>query len=299
MSQYLFNRIVKAIIGTATTEALVFDENFHITFDVQKNKTALANIGVIQIYNLAESTRNKLADIIKRNAELRDKNQEPLILLLFAGYKDGDGYELLYSGDITRVTTIVQTPDIIIKLEAGDGAFKLKDSTIAASFAAGISSNNIISQIAKSLKMDISNSSNYVDKDITLAHGDAFSGHSKEYMDKIANAANLDWHIENGKMVITTKGTPTTDSIQLISARTGMIKSPEKLENAIGDIAEKVSYDGWKVPCLLLPDITPGRKVRIESKVINGDYAVDSVEHQGDNRGDQWNTTFETKFIGL
>jgi len=299
MSKYLFGRIVKVVIGTTNDEALVFNEDFRITFDVKSNLTSVANTAIIQLYNLSPATRATLSGVIKRNTELGNAKQPLLTLTLYAGYSEGDGYKIVFNGNITRMTTMQSIPDYITKIECGNGALPIKTSLISQSYKAGIDSNTIINQIARTMKLNISQASNYLQNNVQFAQGVAFSGLAKTFMDKIAVAANLTWYIDNGSMVIVEKGGAKLNEVILISPTTGMLKSPEKLENQIGDTAEVVPTDGWKVTCLLMPDITPLQKIKIESKLVDGSYIVESVEHKGDNRGQDWTTTFQTKFLGL
>ena len=299
MPNYLFKRTAKLIIGTEDNEALSFGDDFRMSFDVQKNRTSLPNIGVFQLWNLSEDTRNKLADVINGNLERLQKKETPLPLIFYAGYADGDGLVLLFNGYITRSISLVQPPEIITRIECGDGALPLSNNTIATSFAAGIDSNTIIKNIAANMGLAISGASNYLDSKMTFAHGEAFTGLSKKFMDKITKAAGLDWHVNDNQIVLIKKNQSTKQTAVLVSAETGMIKSPEKTDTAVATQTQTLSQQGWSFTTLLEPDITPGRKVQIDSKVVKGDFIVGSVDHKGDNWQGDWSTSVQTDVSGF
>ena len=295
MSNFLFNRIAKLIVGTEEEQALVFNNDFKMSFDIQKNRTSLPNIATFQIWNLAKSTRNKLNEVSK---------QHPVIFS--AGYKEGDGLELLFNGQITRIVELIQPPNIITKIECGDGAIPLSQQTLALTYRAGINSNDIIRQIADSMKLDISSASDYINQNVSFAHGEAFNGLAKDFLDKIAQATDLDWHINDNQIVLTRKKTnkkrrsnATNQTAVLISPETGMIKSPQILNDTTSSISSFTPEDGWTITCLLLPDVTPGRKIRIESEVIKDDFVVSSVEHKGDNWESDWTTIIQTDTFNI
>jgi len=299
MSHHLFGRIVKVVIGTATETSLVFNEDFRITFDIKSNLTSIANVATIQLYNLSKPTRAKIEGVIKQNAEIQKSGGEYLTLTLYAGYSEGDGYEILFNGNITRTITSQAVPDYITKIECGEGALPLKYTILTQSYKAGIDSNTIITQIAKVLKLNVSQASNYLQQNVQFANGVAFHGLAKTFMDKVTEAAGLTWHVDKGLLVIVEKNKSKSSAVVLISAETGMLKSPEKLENMIGDVSEITPTDGWKVTNLLMPDLTPLQQIKIESELVTGIFTIESVEHKGDNRGQNWSTIFQTRFLGL
>ncbi|MNV40860.1 hypothetical protein D3C71_1324790 [compost metagenome] len=48
--------------------------------------------------------------------------------------------------------------------------------------------------------------------------------------------------------------------------------------------------DGWKVKSLLLPTISPGDLVKLESRSVAAFQRVETVRHTGDSEGGDWQT---------
>jgi hypothetical protein len=46
---------------------------------------------------------------------------------------------------------------------------------------------------------------------------------------------------------------------------------------------------------LMVPDVWPGRRVRIESEEIDGTFQVSKASYSGDTRGDSWNIEIEAE----
>jgi len=85
---------------------------FKIVFDITKNLEKTPNTGKVQVYNLSESTRNKLDLALPKNKE------PPQKLFINAGYLEGDGEEVLFIGDITEISHIKDIPNIVTTIEA-------------------------------------------------------------------------------------------------------------------------------------------------------------------------------------
>lgn len=296
---YLFDRIAKVIIGTTSTEAIVFDERFRITFNIIKNNTSVPTLSTISIYNLSFNDRHRLESIPGEN--IKRKGKEPaLLLLLYAGYREASGYELLYIGHITSVNTIYTPPDYISEITCGNGLIPLNTTVINLSFAAGIGTNQIIKQLADAVKMDISKSSNYLQTNISFAKGYSYSGLAKNALDEVTKEARLKWSVEKEQLLITPIDKATKDVIIELDATSGLIGIPTKsANNLIADVYDSGKFDGWNLKSLLQPSIIPSRKIRVISKGIAGDFLVDSVTHKGDTRSGEWISDIETRVSGV
>lgn len=286
----LFNRIVKIIIGVDPATALVFDEKFRITFDVKKDSTSMANQATVSIFNLNDEDREKIKNVAHKNSELESKGQPVLPLLLYAGYSKNIGYELMFSGDITSVIDKNNGTDIETQISTGDGAIPLRNTFINLSFAAGISVNSIVKQLSDELKMDISIASDYLTNNINFANGFSFTGKAKDCMDRVIKSAGLTWHIEKNQIVIIPNDKHTTDEIILLDKTSGLIGSPEKIVESGSNFINPGDYDGWNVKSLLRPEINPGRRIKVVSRIANALMTVRTLEHKGDTWSGDWFT---------
>lgn len=291
----LFNRIAKVIIGFDSSDALVFDEKFRITFDIKKDTTSFANQAAISIFNLNDEDREKIKNAVQKNNELEKKGQPVLPLLLYAGYSENIGYELMFNGNMTAVIDKYNGTEIETQISSGDGAVPLKNTFINLSFAAGVDVNSIVKQLSDELKMDISTASDYLTQNIEFANGYSFTGKAKNCMDKVIKDAGLTWHIEKGQIVIIPENKHTKDEIILLDKTSGLIGSPEKVIDSGTNFINPGDYDGWNVKSLLRPEINPGRRIKVEGRLANAVMTVQTIEHKGDSWSGDWFTNIEIR----
>jgi len=289
----LFNRVCKLEIGKPNKADLAFDECFRIIFDISKSTTSDPKTSQIQVYNLSKETRVKLRTLVKQNNELLRSEDQQVLVYLYAGYKEYTGAELLYSGNVASISDKITPPDIITTITCSDNVNIYKRASVSLSYKPGASSKVIMEAIAKALKMPFDDASEF--NDISFVNGFCFVGLAKDGMDNIAKQTGVLWTAENGKIRVMPKNKSTNDSVIVLSANSGMINSPQKIESDGTDSDAPEIKDGWSVTSLLEPKLLPGRKVKIESKIINGLYTIDSVEHKGDTTTGDWQSIIQTR----
>lgn len=289
----LFNRLCRFEIGKPNQADFMFDQRFRITFDIMKNTISDSKTSQIQVYNLSEDTRKKLRSLITQNNILLKTSNEQVLAYLYAGYKENTGLELLYIGNVSYITDKVIPPDIVTTIMCSDNVNIFKRATVSLSYKPGTSSLTIRAAVAKALNMEFDDASYFYD--IEFAHGFSFVGLARDALDNVSKQTDCNWTTEAGKIRMMPKGKSTNDAVVVVSAETGMINSPEKLESDGTDSDMADAKDGWKVTMLLEPKLLPGRKVEIKSKIINGIYVIDSVEHKGDTTTGDWQSIIETR----
>jgi hypothetical protein len=133
-------------------------------------------------------------------------------------------------------------------------------------------------------------------------------GMAREQMNDIAKSTNTSWFVENGKVNMIKDDGYLPGDVVVINSETGMLGVPEN------------TNDGIEVRCLLNPGIKVGTRIKLNnadiattkinqqgafptygninlvaSKSSDGVYRVLVREHEGDNRGN----TFETRLTCL
>lgn len=292
----LFNRACKLIIGKAGETGLEFDETFKINFNIKKSIVSESKQNKIEIYNLSLDSVNKIKDVIRRNRDLIRAGKPQMILSLYAGYKENTGLELLYSADITSIAThkAAGSADMITTITCSDGGVVLKEGLISMSYSAGSSIKKALDDVSKELDMPIDINSSFPDT-LNFANGFAYAGTCREAMNKISRQMRSHWTVESGKLRLHPVGGYTRDSVVVLSAESGMIGSPERLEAQGTDSDNAEAKHGWKVTSLLMPQLIPARRVKIESRDVNGIFIIDTVTHAGDTLDGDWQSTIETK----
>lgn len=273
----LFDRQYRLLVGTKGTTAGVEITDLHITFDIQKTTKKNPNTNTIKIWNLKKETR---AEFEKPDVRC----------LLYAGYKDEGGPKLLFSGGVTYAWSHVEGPDFITEFELGDGTQEMRDTTISVGYAKGIKSTQVVNDVAQKMGLPLTIPSNAVER--AWQNGLSYFGSATGLMDKVTKATGLEWSVQNGNLQVIQQGMVTTRQGIVLEVDSGLIYSPERMRKAKTGAKKKASakqqYDGWKVKSLLMPTISPGDRVQLNSRFVQGIFRVEEIKHQGDSHGGDW-----------
>ena len=257
-----FGRMLQLKIGNQY-ESIIID-HLRVTFSIKKTLTSDPNVAEISIYNLNDSNRNLIATKQYHLLELSVCYQHDMLRLIFCG-------------DIINVENKLNDKDIITVLRCGDGYKAFTEKTIIKTVAKGQSDNDLLNEAVNSF--GIQKGSINLPNDRVLPRGKVMMCDTREVMHKIAINNNADWSIQDAQLVLIPKNKGLANNEGwIISRTTGMIGSPQKTDK------------GLEVTTLCNPQYRIGSLVRIESKLTeyNGDYKIESIEHNGDLYGSNW-----------
>lgn len=278
MPYFQFKRVASLAIGPAGSEQGIAFRDFRIVFEVTKTDTTESNKAKISVYNLSEATRNK----IKKDD----------VVLLNAGYEEAYGEELLFAGNISRVSHAKDGAEVVTKIEAADGVKFLREIKVSFSYKAGTRAKNILYDlIAIYRKNGIA--TKIIEPDIDNAEyvsGFAFVGLAKDCMDRLCFRLSLSWVINSNSLIITKEDEADKTRAVSLDSNSGLIGIPERNED-IGDKSnEKKAKNGWKIRSLLQPKIDPKGLIQVSSAEIgqNKVFRVVTVKHSGDTEGEDW-----------
>ena len=287
----LFNRTASVEIGAASLGLGVFGpadkaikvSNLRIMFDIKKTNKPETNTADISIYNLNQDNRENVVKTEK-------------VLILNAGYADATGLEKLFVGYVVNTNHAREGADIISKIQCEDGSKPLRETKINKPFTAGTGAKKIIQDIIKELPISSQNVDLTGIDDKKFVNGFAASGIFSKIMDNLVGDLNLEWSIQDNELQIIERGKTNQRTALLLSPETGLIGSPEQLQNLNEDDEEEIK-PGWRVKSLLFPKITIGNKIAIESRAIkkNTYFKVISVQHIGDTFGNDWNSIIDVE----
>jgi len=283
-----FNRTASLVVGRRGETAKVLS-GLRISFNVTKTEGKDPNTAKIQVFNLSQESRN----IIRKRQE-----NDTLFVILNAGYTDGDGEELVFTGNVTTISHQIIRPEVITSIEASDGANALFNTKLSLSHGAGVSADTILLQILNAIPIS-SNFQTLQYEDKSYANGFAFVGLAKDALTKVTKFMNLNWSIQNNEIrLIPFDGDDRTKVVRL-SQQTGLVGSPERLTGSTRKAQglSKKDRPGWKFTSLLQPKINPTGKIVVQSREIPVDstFTVFSVTHTGDTHGEQWETVTEVR----
>lgn len=294
----LYNRIAEVIIGNSGFEEALSISKLRIIFDIKKTKTIIPNTAKIQIYNVAESTRNKIQD-------------RKSWVLVRAGYSNENGLQDIYKGTIIRSSHEKTRPDVILTIEAQDGIGQ-QTKRVSLGYPGGTSAKTIIEGLLKKMELPMKNSSvNIPDKIFT--GGFSTVGTIENALTRVCRVLGLEWSIQNEEVLFTQINGSSSNSITHISPNTGMIGSPLKVANVVPNVDQanvpgadflpqlggsgsiQFMVGGYKIKSLLKPTIEPKDKIALTSFDVpeKSIYIVETVVHSGDTYGADWTTTMD------
>ena len=271
MEQYL--RKVR-LTASGGGSSLVFnsgpvrDQEIKIAFSVSKSISSQQNSAEIRIWNLAESSRNSIGK------ELDD-------ITLEAGYMppgQSGNVGIIFKGQIRDPKHTREGPDIITTLSCGEGDAAFRKSTISKTFPAGTKVETVVDELYRQFeKQGISRGEwKFPEGMPPYRRPYSMCGGCKRELDTIGRGRGFYWSIQNGTMeVIPADG--YIGGTVLITPQTGLVDVPTITDN------------GVEVSVLLNPELRPGRRVKIESQVLEmnaegGEYRISEVTFAGDNR---------------
>ena len=281
-----FNHKYELIISetneSGPNDALLIDQ-LQVEFDIQKDTSSKMNETTIKVYNLSESSRNLIKTYEKNNGFVK----------LSAGYED-TGTALLFVGNIIKLNSYKEGPNIITDITCSDGYVSVKDSVTNRRFPEKVSLKTIITTIA-SQDMGLA-LGEVLGKNLnkTYERGITVEGNSYAYLKKVAKEHKLELSIQNNTLtVLPTQGTSQRVALNL-SSTTGIIGSPQFTGQKAAETTDtKNPKSGIKLDHILLPSVFPGRIIIVDSKFASGSYKVEKVSHRGSFRGDEWRTSIE------
>lgn len=261
-----------------------------IHFRTTQNDLNTPNHANIRVFNLSDDTARRV-------------QKEYTDVTLQAGYETG-AFGIIFKGTIKQVRRgRINATDTYLDILAADGDLAFTQGILNKTLAAGATAKDQMSVIAGGMKLP----EGYVPDLPTgaLSRGKVLFGMARDEATVVADTANADWSIQNGKLqVVDRKGYVPGEAVKITSS-TGMVGLPEQTE------------EGIHVTCLLNPKIKIGSLVWLDNKSIqefflggkllypdtgrledipgfrprisdDGFYRVYVCEHEGDTRDNPW-----------
>ncbi len=277
----LWNRKAVVTMGVKGEKGVRI-EGLRISFDIEKTNEKSANNAKVLIYNLNESNKSLL------------KTKEDLSLTLEVGY--GDNLDLLFTGDIVRSTTQRRGPDFVSTIEIDDGDEALTRAKLEKSYEAGTNLKTVVQDALQSMKdagqVVIGSISSI--KDDIAQNGFSASGLASSIVEQITSKQGLEFSIQDNETQILEASEDTGEEAIVLTPSTGLIGSPR-----IGLIGKEASkQDGIEFKALIQTTrFKPGRKVKIQSREVDGIFKILKSKFAGDTHAPAWFVTCEGQLI--
>lgn len=254
-------------------------EDLRITFKIEKNLSSEPNTCEMTITNLAAVSR---ADLEKK----------PLIVRIDAGY-DGVAKHL-FLGDLRWGFSKLDGVNWETTLQMADGDRAYRFARVNRSYKAHTPVVQVIKDIVKTMGLATPSGAELgtaASIDAQFATGGSMQGPARDELARLLAPYGYHFSTQDGKLQILRDEEARADQASVISADNGMIGSPQR---AAPDKSGKPQMTTAKM--LLYPELTPGQKVQILSKTVNGIFRLERVTHDGDTHSkDTWTTEIEAK----
>lgn len=261
-----FGRIVELTIGPPDGIGQLIT-GLRISFTIEKGDTESANKATITVYNLSAETALKLG---------KAKNR----IILRAGYQDEGGAKNIFFGDIASAIYSKQSPETKLEITAFDGQLNIQEKNVSLSYAPGTFVQQIFNDIRKTFGLPLTNVG--LSLQGQYVNGFAFVGKAKDALTEVLAFAGKTWTIQNSQLTVLSPGETVERTGLLISAKTGLINSPEPLDTVDDKPTEDVPKR-YMVKSLLYPQLVPGVEIELQSNIVSGTFRVESVTFTGDN----------------
>lgn len=281
--QYLRN--ASLIVGDASGNALDLSQ-MRIQFMVRNGSVQTLKQADIRIYNLSDATAKQI-------------ESEFTQVQLQAGY--AGNLSLIFRGTICWVYRgRLNATDSYVRIIAQDGDEAYNFAVVNQTLSAGWDPSTVFGAVAKSMS-PYGVTTGY--SSITgnpAPRGKVLFGMARDRLRCLADSQHAGWGIENSTLNLVPYSTVMPGTVPVLNAQTGMLGVPEQ------------TIQGIIVRCLLNPDIRSFGKLQIDNSAItsltvkqqltgsdvvvvpskdwDGFYVAHCVTHQGDTRGNEWQT---------
>jgi hypothetical protein len=229
------------------------------------------------VHGLTPSLMNQLSSLSRLdNGQVAIRFNQ---IIIEAG-DDVAGMSVIFQGQISLSQIDMSgAPDSSLHITAHAGLFEAVKPTAPLSFPGSADVATIMQNLA------VQNGYAFENGGVTAKLATPyFHGSPRQQMEACANAANINWTLDNGVLAIWPKGGSRSGPIALISATTGMISYP-------------TNYDvGIAVKTLFNPQLKIGATCEVQSSLpfANGKFVMFGVAHdlESETPNGQWETSF-------
>jgi len=268
MGNSLFGRKAVVTVGPAGGNGVRL-EGLHMTFKVEKTLGASSNKAKIVIYNLAKTSRSLMT---QGNARI----------IVEAGTGRSTG--VVFSGDIVDAKTTISGQDTVTEIDAADGHVAINEVNVEKNYPGGTNYRTIMEDLAGEMISGGAVALGVIEADQAgrTQNGIIVSGPAGKALARIAKEQGLTASVQDGHVVVVDRAAGQSEQGVVLSAATGMSGTPRKTK------------EGIAVDALIMgAAFNPGRRIRIVSDDLTGNYTIQKVTIDGSVIGGSWTTKIE------
>lgn len=220
---------------------------------VEKTDSKKPNVGTVQVYNLTQDSVGFL-------------RQPGAVLKVAVGY--GGETSVIFTGDVDEVTFKRDGANTVTEVKARDGQLAFQGASLSQTFDGPVTNTTLIRRLADAIGLPLLEIPALEER--VYQYGYTAVGPVRNALDEVCASSDARWSIQDGQLVITRNGQPTSEAAALLARETGLVGQPEATKH------------GVKFTALLNPLVTPRRFVKLESRDFTGFYLVKKVTHRFD-----------------
>jgi hypothetical protein len=271
----LYDRRIRAVVGNREYTG------FEIRFDINLSMGSDPNNGVIAMDNLSASDRKSIEDAGK-DAQV----------VVYAGFASQGDPPAIFQGRWRRAVTERNGPALITTIEAAS-AYRARAYTrqLNKAYRKGTALNTVLRDLLDTLEIGDGNLQTVLNQ-VTLAGATgnkllkpfAVSGPAWDSLEQILKSSGFRVTTEGDGLLVTGLNRGIDRTAVLLNDETGLIGQPS------------VDKDGvLSASSLIIPNLIPGRVVRLQSEFVSGDYVVRTAKYTGSLYGSEFKVDLEAR----
>lgn len=240
-----------------------------VTFKIKRTLAARAGTCELTVFNLTAEHRHAM-----------QQAQHPFVRVE-AGYREGRS--VIFQGDARKVQIGREKTDWKATITAGDGEHAVRTARVSRSFGAGTEVSTVVAALADAMGVGRGNVATALagaslgTAGSVFTEGTVLHGRAAGELTRLAASLGMEWSVQEGVLQLLARGAALERTAVVLTSDTGLIDVPEVGKRGI-----------VKAKALLLPDLVPGRLVRLDTSAVSGTYRIESGVWSGDTRSNDW-----------
>jgi len=264
-------------IGTLRVRGDWARDSLDASFEISKDITRTPNKATVRVFNLSSDHRRSFEEGSDIRVIVRAGYEDDLATLFNGTAYVAESRRRRRRRRAGRVFTAADSVDIVTTVEAQDGGNAFSDAQIQRSFGAGTSLIDVMRYVIDAMQIGEGNLTAIGIGSQIYTEGTVVSGRAWRELDRLVRSAGLTWSVQDGVLQLLRGSTPLRQTAVRLSPETGLVGSPAV------DIDDTVA-----ATALLIPGLTPGRQVVLQSAVVDGSFRIKRVTYRGATSGQDW-----------
>lgn len=266
-------------------------------FEIKKSLRKEPNTARLTVYGLHEKHRKKLDELNIYEPEKGHKRgpkfaptqsvstkapkKGKISVEIEAGYRGSRS--LIFSGFLRRAITTRSGADTSVEIQGEDGGEAMSVARVAKSYPPDTRQLDVVKDCALALGLGLGNIIEVVPSlQGIYSHGTTIDGSAADVLEGLLRGARLSYSIQNGALAFRASRSGLKTRGLHLSKTTGLIGKPSR-----------DPYGAVVINTLLVPNMSPGQLIYLESDEFKGTYYAKTCTTTGQTKGAEWGHALE------